>query len=89
MLWGDRPFTNHWAYWQDLVDMMNASNPSGTVMTADLYGNLLLSALGLSVAVTIKRSLMGHVTGKRTVGKFSLHVLDGVRLSYLAAFPKQ
>ena len=69
--------------------MMNASNPSGTVMTADLYRNLLLSALGLSVAVTIKRSLMGQVTGKRTVGKFSLYVLDDVRLSYLAAFPKQ
>jgi hypothetical protein len=70
MLWGDRTFVKHWAFWQDLIGMMNDSNPSGSVIHSNIYFRILMSALGLSVAVTLKRSIMGHVVGKRVVGKY-------------------
>jgi hypothetical protein len=70
MLTGDGSFAHHWAYWQNFVDMMNASNPSGYVTSSDTYHKLLYVSMGMSVAVSIKRSMLGHVVGKRVVGEF-------------------
>jgi hypothetical protein len=69
MLYGSGQFAHHWAYWQDFVGMMNASNPSGSVTSSDFYGNLLLVSIGLSAAVSIKRFTVGNLLGKRVVGE--------------------
>jgi hypothetical protein len=66
-LFGPRRIARHWLYWQNLIDLMNATNPSGDVTNNSIYSRMLYVAVGLSVAVTIKRTVMGNFVGKRVV----------------------
>lgn len=56
MLWGDRRFAKHWFYWQDIIRMMNATNPSGNITHSNIYLRVLCSAIGLGFAVTLVRT---------------------------------
>ena len=69
LLFGDRKFANHRAYWQGFIDLMNETNPSGDVTTHSGYRRVLISAVFVPVAVAAKRSIMGQIVGKRVVRK--------------------
>jgi hypothetical protein len=70
LLYGDRRFVHHWAYWQDLLGLMNNHNPSGDVTSHEQYLRALISVVVLSIAVVAKRSLVGQLIGKRTVHNY-------------------
>lgn len=65
LLYGSRNFARHWLYWQKYVGLFNAGNPSGNVTDKQVYKIILYVSAGLSVAVAIKRALMGNFVGKR------------------------
>lgn len=71
-LYGDRRVARHWLYWQKLIDLMNSTNPSGNVTDHDRYKLIIYLSIGLSVAVTVKRTLIGNFVGKRVVGKCNM-----------------
>jgi hypothetical protein len=70
-LYGSRPLARQWLFWQRLISLMNATNPSGNVTDSDIYKRIIYVSLGLSVIVSIKRTLMGNFVGKRVVGMYS------------------
>ena len=69
MLFGETSFSSHWLFWQDAIDLMNANNPSGDIVNSSLYFRVLMSALLLGSAETIKRAWLGTSGGKHLVGK--------------------
>jgi hypothetical protein len=91
LLYGYRQFSRHWLYWQSLIDIFNATNPSGNVTDNDFYKRVIYVSIGLSIAVTIKRALVGNLVGKRVVGKcsrkMSLHVTERSSNSFLSHIP--
>lgn len=70
LLYGDRKFVHHWAYWQDSVGLMNNKNPSGDVTSNELYLKVLVSVMVVSMAVTVKRAIIGRIVGKRIVHSY-------------------
>ena len=78
MLYGKKRFPNHWLFYQDLIDMCNATNPSGTVLQASSYRGLLFFSIFGGLAVAVKRFSMGLFYGKgvyRRYGKSYLFCL--------------
>jgi hypothetical protein len=73
-LYGSSPVARHWLFWQYLISMMNATNPSGNVTDSDIYKRIIYVSIGLSAAITIKRTLMGNFVGKRVVGMCSRRI---------------
>jgi hypothetical protein len=67
--YGDRRFARHWLYWQDAIAMCNETNPSGNVTGNLYYRRLIYISIGLGLAVTLKKTIMGRFIGKRVVGK--------------------
>ena len=65
LLYGDSEFVAHWGYWQDYLDVFNASNPSGSYIPSQFNLRLQLCALGVSVVVSIKRLLIGFYQGRK------------------------
>jgi hypothetical protein len=70
LLYGDRKFVHHWAYWQDLLEMMNSRNPSGDVTSHKHYLRVLVSVVFFSIAGAAKRFVMGQIVGKRAVHNY-------------------
>lgn len=70
LLYGDRKFVHHWAYWQDLLEMMNSSNPSGDVTSHKQYLRVLVSAVIFSIAAAAKRFVLGQIVGTRAVHNY-------------------
>lgn len=69
MLSGAHALANHWLFWQDLIDLFNASNPSGDIPSSSTNYRILGSVLGAGIAISIKRFWVGLYLGRRTFGK--------------------
>jgi hypothetical protein len=65
---GDSPFSNHWLYWQDWVDMMNRSNPAGNVTSSLTFYRVCAVTMGVCAAVSVKRLVIGLYLGRKTFG---------------------
>jgi hypothetical protein len=70
LLYGDRRFAYHWAYWQSWIGMMNETNPHGGITFSDTYGGVLFSATLVGIAAAIKRAVLGQIVGKRVVREY-------------------
>ena len=68
LLAGPSRLANHWGYWQDYVGLFNAENPSGNVTGNALYLQILQVAIGVGVAVSLKRLAVGMFLGRQTFG---------------------
>jgi hypothetical protein len=84
VLFGPRQFARHWLFWQTLVAMMNPVNPSGNVTNSPTYKLTIYVAILLSIAVTIKRTVIGVFLGKRVVSKCTVSSL-GLLLSIIVS----
>ena len=69
MLCGDLPFAQHWGYWQDYVALFNETNPSGQVVYSVWNYRVLTIAMIVSLAVSLKRFVIGLYLGRQTFGK--------------------
>jgi len=69
LLSGRHVFAKHWLFWQGLFPLLNESNPAGTITESRMNFMILICALGLGFAVTVKRVWLGNHFGKRTYGK--------------------
>ena len=56
---------------QNFIDMMNENNPSGNVASSQLHITVLAMAATVSVAVGVKRFLIGLYLGRQTFSKWS------------------
>lgn len=70
LLSGRGPHARHWFFYQNLISLMNATNPSGNIPDANVYRRIIYFAIGLSVSATLKRTFMANFVGQRVVGKF-------------------
>jgi hypothetical protein len=70
MLHGDGAFAKHWFFWQDAIDMLNSNNPSGDIVNNEWYTVVLKIGIFVSLAVAIKRFIVGLYLGKQTFCKF-------------------
>ena len=78
-LFGKNRFARHWLYYQEKIDLMNSTNPSGDVPDNKFYKRIIYFAIALSIAETTKRTIMANFVGQRVVGK-SLFVLTSITL---------
>lgn len=66
-------------YWQGVIDLFNASNPSGNFTDNSVYRTLLSLALVVGFLVACKRFWLGLMLGKQTFGKCNLcFLIEGV-----------
>lgn len=70
LLYGSSPIARHWIFYQNWFALLNATNPSGGIPGHSRYKSVIHFAIGLSVATTLKRTIMANFLGKRGVGKF-------------------
>jgi hypothetical protein len=56
---------------QDVIGMMNENNPSGNVAGSQLHIAILIVVLTVSLAVGVKRFLIGLHLGRQTYSKSS------------------
>lgn len=68
LLAGPSRLANHWGYWQGSAGLFNAENPSGNVTSDELYIQILQVAIGVGVAVSLKRLAVGMFLGRQTFG---------------------
>ena len=71
LLAGPGRLANHWGYYQDYIGLFNESNPSGNVTSDGLYIQLLQVAIGVGVAVSVKRLAIGMFLGRQTFSKLT------------------
>jgi len=71
LLSGDNPFVHHWLYFQNAIGLFNETNPSGNVLATVWNYRVLSLLVCVSVAVSVKRLLMGVYLGKKTFVQFS------------------
>ncbi|KAG7366028.1 mechanosensitive ion channel [Nitzschia inconspicua] len=95
-LFGDRRIARHWLFWQKFISLMNATNPSGNVTDAHFYKLIIYISLALSVAVTLKRTLMGNFVGNRVVVNYREDLSKIIKkclliseVAALASFPQR
>jgi len=93
LLYGDAPFSKHWLFWQDAIDMFNSANPSGDLVYRDDYFRLLIAGIVTGVCVTIKRVWMSTYFGKHQLDKYGLKlhklILKMLLVAEVAALGKQ
>jgi hypothetical protein len=70
MLHGDGAFAKHWAFWQETIEMLNSKNPSGNIVNNEWNTRLLSIAVSVSLAVAVKRFIIGLYLGRQTFSKF-------------------
>lgn len=68
----------HWGYWQGYVGLFNQSNPSGSVISSSFNLRVQLCALGISIAVAIKRLLIGFYQGRKTFLTYAEDLTDSM-----------
>ena len=66
MLANGGQFAHHWLYWQDIIGLYNADDPSGNVPSSSLHTTLLTVVLSVSVVVAVKRFVIGLLLGRQT-----------------------
>ena len=70
LLYGSSPIARHWIFYQNWFALLNATNPSGGIPGHSRYKAVIHFAIGLSIATTLKRTIMANFLGRRGVGKF-------------------
>jgi len=65
-LYGNNPFSHHWLFWQDKLDIFNANNPPGQFLESEFYLRLLLAALCVGLLTSFKRLWLATSLGKRS-----------------------
>eukprot|EP00977_Amphora_coffeiformis_P020775 scaffold8471_cov184-Amphora_coffeaeformis.AAC.20 len=71
LLYGDKRFSRHWLYFQDVLDVFNEANPSGEFVNNDLYYRVLLIAICVGPIVTLKRLYMGLFLGRKSFATYA------------------
>lgn len=71
LLYGDNDFVRHWGFFQDYVGLFNDENPSGNIVDSDWNRRVLLIGVCVSIAVAIKRFIVGLFLGRQTFRKCS------------------
>ena len=71
MLFGDRDFSRHWAYYQDYIELFNDCNPAGNVTTDKRYRSVLIFMISLGILVAIKRFAIGLFFGKKSYVRYA------------------
>jgi len=66
VLYGNNPFSHHWLFWQDKLDIFNANNPPGQFLESEFYLRLLLAALLIGLLTSLKRLWLATSLGKRS-----------------------
>jgi hypothetical protein len=70
LLFGENEFVRHWGCFQNVADLFNTTNPSGHVVDSDLNRRILLIMVCVSLAVALKRFLVGLYLGRQTFNHF-------------------
>ncbi len=70
VLYGRSKWTNHWLFWQHVIDMCNANNPAGLVLDSSTYTRVLSAGVTAGVLTGLKRLWLSSYLGTRTCGKF-------------------
>lgn len=70
LLFGTRRPAQWWLFWQKCCNVFNEANPSGEVTYADSYRQCIYILIGLGVAVSIKRTIVGTFIGNHVVGEY-------------------
>jgi hypothetical protein len=83
LLFGNRDFAHHWAYWQDVIDMFNENNQAGNVTESGIYKRCLCVAVILGVVVAIKRFWLGLWLGRRTYQRYAAQLTSTLKKSLL------
>ena len=66
MLYGNSKFAHNWGYRQDLIELFNECNASGLIIASNVNLKVHLIALVVSIAVAVKRLLIGFQQGRKT-----------------------
>ena len=69
MLFGHGRFARHWLYWQNTIDMLNETNPSGLTNIHGIYSRILIAFIVAGIAAAVKRVLLATYFGKKTCRK--------------------
>ena len=93
MLHGSNRFVRHWAYWQNVIKLFNDTNPSGNVVNSDWNTRILLIMVCVSLAVALKRFLVGLYLGRQTFNHFGAQLAKVmskmVLIAEVSQLPKQ
>lgn len=76
MLFGNGKFAYHWLFYQDLIGLFNANNPSGSVTGNARYRGFMIFAFAAGLAVAAKRFWVGLHFGKRTYKTYAERLSD-------------
>eukprot|EP00977_Amphora_coffeiformis_P012336 scaffold3043_cov180-Amphora_coffeaeformis.AAC.28 len=92
LLAGDYPFAHHWLRFQSFIGFLSENNPSGQLVDNEWYWRALSIAISVSLAVSVKRFIVGLYLGRATFthyGKPLAKVMSKVLLvGEVASFAK-
>ena len=69
-LFGDHAFARHWLFWQDWIDLFNASNPAGSFLHSNFYLRLLCAMMFVGVVASLKRLWLATFLGRRSFAHY-------------------
>ena len=78
MLSGKEDFANHWVYYQNLIGLFNAKNPSGAITSNIWNYRILIAILVLGIVVAFKRFIVGLYLGGRQYCKYFILVVSAL-----------
>ena len=70
LLYGRDDFSDHWLYKQNTIGLFNQENPAGSVTTAKNFRLTIITAVVVSISVSLKRYWIGLHLGARMYGEF-------------------
>ena len=69
-LYGSYEFPKHWLWWQNKLDLFNATNPVVGVTDNETYMRLLISCIFVGVTSSMKRLFLAIYLGRREVAHY-------------------
>ena len=92
LLAGDHPYVHHWLYFQSTIGVFSEKNPSGQIVDNKWYWRALTIAISVSLAVSVKRFLVGLYLGRATFSHYGKSLAKSMAkmllVGELAAFAK-
>mmetsp|Transcript_25938 Transcript_25938/g.71432 ORF Transcript_25938/g.71432 Transcript_25938/m.71432 type:complete len:953 (-) Transcript_25938:1158-4016(-) len=79
LLYGDRPFVNHWLFFQNALRLFTEDNPSGNVTTAESYRRLLTVCAIVPICVCLKRHYVALHLGARLYSRYNARLEEIMR----------
>ncbi|KAL7540415.1 hypothetical protein ACHAXR_010092, partial [Thalassiosira sp. AJA248-18] len=70
VLFGNHQFAKHWLFWQDWVDIFNATNPAGNFLHSEFYMRVLLAMIYIGVTASLKRLALATFLGRRSYAHY-------------------